>query len=84
MKKQTIHRPFLPNQVRTDIGGGSDERTFFTETEFRDGFTRGCSHGFDTLLADQKRLLRMQQAVKRMARPDAAFEVVSIVLKAKT
>jgi len=41
------------------------------------------AYKIDTLLADQERFLRMQQAVKRMARPDAASEVVSTVLKAK-
>jgi processive 1,2-diacylglycerol beta-glucosyltransferase len=41
------------------------------------------AYKIDTLLDDQGRFSRMQQAVKRMARPDAASEVVSIVLKAK-
>ncbi len=39
------------------------------------------AYKIDTLLADGERLLRMRQAVKRMAKPDAALEVVSIVLK---
>jgi processive 1,2-diacylglycerol beta-glucosyltransferase len=38
------------------------------------------AYKIDTLLADRERFLRMQQAVKRMARPNAAQEVVSIVL----
>jgi processive 1,2-diacylglycerol beta-glucosyltransferase len=41
------------------------------------------AYKIDTLLTDRERFSRMQQAVKRMARPDAAFEVVSTVLKAK-
>jgi processive 1,2-diacylglycerol beta-glucosyltransferase len=41
------------------------------------------AYKIDTLLSDQERFSRMQQAAKRMARPDAASEVVSIVLKAK-
>jgi len=34
----------------------------------------------DSLLADKERFSRMQQAVKRLARPHAASEIVSIVL----
>ena len=34
----------------------------------------------DTLLADKERFLRMQQSVRRLARPHAASEIVSIVL----
>ena len=34
----------------------------------------------DTLLADKERFSRMRQAVKRLARPHAASEIVSIVL----
>lgn len=41
------------------------------------------AYKIDTLLADKGRFSRMQQAVKRMARPDAASEVVSIVLRPK-
>jgi len=41
------------------------------------------AYKIDTLLADKGRFSRMQQAVKRMARPDAASEVVSIVLGPK-
>jgi processive 1,2-diacylglycerol beta-glucosyltransferase len=41
------------------------------------------AYKIDTLLADQERFLRMQQAVKRLARPRAAFEIVSAVLNAK-
>jgi processive 1,2-diacylglycerol beta-glucosyltransferase len=41
------------------------------------------AYKIDTLLADEARFSRMQQAVKRMARPEAASEVVSIVLKPK-
>jgi processive 1,2-diacylglycerol beta-glucosyltransferase len=41
------------------------------------------AYKIDTLLTDKERLFRMQQAVKRMARPDAAFEVVSTVLESK-
>ena len=41
------------------------------------------AYKIDTLLADKGRFSRMQQAVKRMALPDAASEVVSTVLKAK-
>jgi processive 1,2-diacylglycerol beta-glucosyltransferase len=36
----------------------------------------------DTLLADRERFSKMQQAVKRLARPHAASEIVSIVLDA--
>ncbi|HVP77012.1 MAG TPA: glycosyltransferase [Thermodesulfobacteriota bacterium] len=39
------------------------------------------AYKIDTLLADRERFLRMQQAVRRMARPNAAPEVVSTVLK---
>jgi processive 1,2-diacylglycerol beta-glucosyltransferase len=41
------------------------------------------AYKIDTLLADRERFLRMQQAVRRMARPDAALEVVSTVLKSR-
>jgi len=41
------------------------------------------AYKIDTLLADGERLLRMRQAVKRMARPNAALEVVSTVLKSR-
>jgi processive 1,2-diacylglycerol beta-glucosyltransferase len=41
------------------------------------------AYKIDTLLADRDRFLRMQEAVKRMARPDAALKVVSIVLKSR-
>jgi processive 1,2-diacylglycerol beta-glucosyltransferase len=41
------------------------------------------AHKIDTLLADKERFSRMQQAVKRMARPDAASDVVSTVLKSR-
>jgi processive 1,2-diacylglycerol beta-glucosyltransferase len=41
------------------------------------------AYKIDTLLSDQERFSRMQQAVKRMARPDAASEVVSTVLRWK-
>ncbi len=41
------------------------------------------AYKIDTLLGDRERFLRMQEAAKRMARPDAASEVVSIVLKPK-
>ncbi|MGA2517353.1 MAG: glycosyltransferase [Thermodesulfobacteriota bacterium] len=41
------------------------------------------AHKIDTLLADKERFSRMQQAVKRMARPDAASDVVSTILKAR-
>ena len=37
----------------------------------------------DALLSDKERLSRMQQAVKRLARPYAASEIVSIVLESK-
>jgi processive 1,2-diacylglycerol beta-glucosyltransferase len=37
----------------------------------------------DTLLSDQERFLKMQDAVKRIARPKAASEIVSIVLDSK-
>jgi processive 1,2-diacylglycerol beta-glucosyltransferase len=42
------------------------------------------AHKIDTLLADKERFSRMQQAVKRMARPDAASGVVSTVLRPRT
>ncbi len=41
------------------------------------------AYKIDTLLADGERLLRMQQAVRRMSRPDAAMKVVSTVLKSR-
>jgi UDP-N-acetylglucosamine:LPS N-acetylglucosamine transferase len=41
------------------------------------------AYKIDTLLADHGRFSRMQEAARRMARPDAASEVVSTVLKAK-
>ncbi len=41
------------------------------------------AYKIDTLLADEGRFLRMQQAAKRIAQPDAASEVVSVVLKGK-
>ena len=41
------------------------------------------AYKIDTLLADEGRFSRMQQAVKRMARPDAASEIVSAVLRSK-
>jgi len=41
------------------------------------------AHKIDNLLADKKRLLRMRQAVKRVARPHAASDIVSIVLESK-
>lgn len=41
------------------------------------------AYKIDTLLADRQRLSRMQQAVRRMARPNAALEVVSIILKSR-
>jgi processive 1,2-diacylglycerol beta-glucosyltransferase len=39
------------------------------------------AHKIDTLLADKERFSRMKQAVKRMARPDAASDVVSAILR---
>ncbi len=39
------------------------------------------TYKIDTLLTDRKRLSRMQQAVKRLARPHAASDIVSIVTK---
>jgi processive 1,2-diacylglycerol beta-glucosyltransferase len=39
------------------------------------------AYKIDNLLADKKRFSRMQEAVKRVARPYAASEIVSIVLK---
>jgi processive 1,2-diacylglycerol beta-glucosyltransferase len=41
------------------------------------------AYKIDTLLSDQERFSKMQQAVKRLARPHAAFEVVSTVLRWK-
>ena len=41
------------------------------------------AHKIDTLLADKERFSRMQQAVRRMARPDAALEIISIVLRSR-
>ncbi|OGP63293.1 MAG: hypothetical protein A2170_01920 [Deltaproteobacteria bacterium RBG_13_53_10] len=40
------------------------------------------SFKIDSLLSDQERFARMQQAVKRLARPHAASEIVSIVSSA--
>jgi len=42
------------------------------------------AYKIDTLLGDKERLSRMQQAVKRMARPNAASDVVSTVLGPRT
>jgi len=42
------------------------------------------AYKIDTLLDDRGRFSRMREAAKRMARPDAASEVVSTVLKAKS
>jgi UDP-N-acetylglucosamine:LPS N-acetylglucosamine transferase len=39
------------------------------------------AYKIDTLLSDQERFSRMQQAVRRLARPHAAFEVVSTILR---
>ncbi len=39
------------------------------------------AYKIDSLLKDKERLLRMQQAVRRLARPLAASEIVSIVLE---
>ena len=41
------------------------------------------AYKIDALLADKERFLRMRQAVKRLARPRAAFEIVSTVLGSK-
>jgi processive 1,2-diacylglycerol beta-glucosyltransferase len=41
------------------------------------------AYKIDTLLADRERFLRMQQAIRRMARPDAARKVVPTVLKSR-
>jgi processive 1,2-diacylglycerol beta-glucosyltransferase len=38
------------------------------------------AYKIDALLSDQDRFLRMQQAAKRLGRPHAASEIVSIVL----
>jgi len=42
------------------------------------------AHKIDALLEDKERFSRMQQAVRRMARPDAASDVVSTVLGPRT
>jgi processive 1,2-diacylglycerol beta-glucosyltransferase len=42
------------------------------------------AHKIDTLLADKERFSRMQQAVRRMARPNAAPDVVSTILNPRT
>jgi processive 1,2-diacylglycerol beta-glucosyltransferase len=39
------------------------------------------AYKIDTLLKDKERFLRMQQAVKRLARPQAASEIVSVITK---
>jgi processive 1,2-diacylglycerol beta-glucosyltransferase len=39
------------------------------------------AYKIDNLLVDKKRFSRMQEAVKRVARPNAASEIVSIVLR---
>ncbi len=41
------------------------------------------SYKIDTLLADRERFLRMQEAVRRIAKPNAAQEIVSIILKSR-
>jgi processive 1,2-diacylglycerol beta-glucosyltransferase len=41
------------------------------------------AYKIDSLLADNERFLKMQQAVKRLARPHAAFDIVSMVLSSK-
>jgi processive 1,2-diacylglycerol beta-glucosyltransferase len=41
------------------------------------------AYKIDALLSDKERFLRMQQAVKRLARPRAAIEIVSTVLGSK-
>ena len=41
------------------------------------------AYKIEVLLSDKERLSRMQQAVSRMARPDAALEVVSTVLESR-
>ena len=41
------------------------------------------AYKIDALLSDKERFLRMRQAVKRLARPRAAFEIVSTVLGSK-
>jgi processive 1,2-diacylglycerol beta-glucosyltransferase len=39
------------------------------------------AYKIDSLLSDRERFSRMQQAVRRLARPHAAFEVVSTILR---
>jgi len=41
------------------------------------------AYKIDTLLSDKERFSRMQQAVRRMARPNAALEVVSTILESR-
>ncbi|MBI4679908.1 MAG: UDP-N-acetylglucosamine--LPS N-acetylglucosamine transferase, partial [Nitrospirae bacterium] len=39
------------------------------------------AYKIDNLLKDKERLLKMQQSVRRLSRPRAASEIVSLVLK---
>jgi len=41
------------------------------------------AYKIDALLADKERFLIMQQSVKRLARPHAASEIVSTILRSK-
>ena len=41
------------------------------------------AYKIDTLLSDKERFSRMRQAARRMAKPNAALEVASTVLKSR-
>ena len=66
---------------------GQEERNsdhFLEEgVEIRCNNLPALAYKIDTLLADPGRFSRMREAAKRMARPNAASEVVSTVLKVK-
>jgi processive 1,2-diacylglycerol beta-glucosyltransferase len=66
---------------------GQEERKsdhFLQEgVEIRCNNLPALAYKIDTLLADHGRLSRMQEAAKRMARPDAASKVVATILQAK-
>jgi processive 1,2-diacylglycerol beta-glucosyltransferase len=63
---------------------GQEERNsdHFLEEEvgIRCNNVPALAYKIDTLLSDKSRFFRMQQAAKRLGRPHAASEIVSIVL----
>ena len=64
---------------------GQEERN--TDHFLEEGVALRCNnlpaldYKIDTLLSDGERFFRMQQAAKRLGRPHAASEIVSIVLQ---